>query len=97
MDEPTAVGDPVVYTAPKPTPGAAGESKPEPTPVAVRQGIPLFAAGTDSRRDSAMLKAGTDDFGKLPLYRYRPKEGKIEETFWVKTAPGTYLKLKPGK
>jgi|GEM_PF-3059979 len=90
----TAAGVPVVLPEPWP---------PDPTrPVLTREGVPLYIREPDEdlRRedDWKMIRSGTDESGRIPLYRLLSK-GELSERLFLKAAPGSYYDLspKPGK
>lgn len=83
LTEPSAVGDPVVFTLPE-----GGE-------VAVQiKGVTMVLEQAVKRGDGMMYKAGHDDTGTIPLYR-RMREGQLQKTYYLRVAPGHYLALKP--
>jgi hypothetical protein len=89
MAEPTAVGETRFFRIP-----AAADAK---TPVAVFENRPLFLAGLEKikQSDSRMRKAGED--ATRSFFVYQSADAKREETgfYFLKTAPGEYLKAAP--
>ncbi len=88
LEEPSAVGDPVVYHPPAPDAAAS--------PALIRDSVPLFGQRDDNHTDGAMKKAGMDDSGKIPLY-HQIRHGKPGKAYFVKTGPGRYLELGAAK
>ncbi len=93
LQEATAVGVPAVYQLPEP---AEGDDKLPLEPIVVRDRTPLYAKKRTDRDEWLMLKAGTGDDGKIPLYHYFKKRNMTFE-YYVKLAPGDYLLLSPEK
>ncbi|HWL53334.1 MAG TPA: hypothetical protein VNQ90_12935 [Chthoniobacteraceae bacterium] len=94
LEEATAVGVPAVYQLPEQAEGDDGTLPRE--PIVVRDGTPLYARKQTDQDEWLMLKAGTDDGGKIPLYhRYRKRKMTFE--YFIKLAPGEYLELTPEK
>lgn len=85
LREPSAVGDPVVYTLPE------GGAPPQ-TPLLQIKGEPMVADGVVKRVDGMMYKDGTDDEGKIPLYR-RMRGGALQRQYYIKLGQGQFLEL----
>lgn len=64
------------------------------TPLAVKDGTPLFAGEVREQRDYEMAKAGLDDSGKVMLYQVVRKREKPQEGYWVKVGAGRYVAVK---
>lgn len=75
-------------------------------PAVVLRGTPLFAMSDKphERKDLRMRLAGTDErAGKLRIYEseeeWRPRRKEVNRTgvatYWLKHAPGLYLRLQP--
>jgi len=84
LTEPSALGDPVVFTVPD-----------EGSEVSVQiQGVRMVVERPIERNDGLMYKSGYDDTGTIPVYR-RMRGGRLQSTYYLRTAPGQYLILKP--
>ena len=64
------------------------------TPLAVKDGVPLFAGEAREQRDYEMIKAGYDDGGKVMLYQVVRKREKPQKGYWVKVGAGRYAALR---
>lgn len=100
FQEVTAVGDRAFFQLPD-------ELKQEPLqPVAGFRGQPLIPVSLDEVkiRDTKMIRMGRDDTGRHFVYSSREKapsaegarEAKDEKFFFLKLAPGEYLKVRAG-
>jgi len=96
--ESTAVGDTRYLVVPE---GAFPEPPPQ---VAALHGVPLFPVG-DKRYDKSdleMTRLARDEATGLTIYQapVKIKEGAEKETgvvYFLKIAPGEYIKVRPGR
>jgi len=88
LESPSAAGDAVVYHLPE----NPAEGEPAP-PAVTRDGVAFYPHRVSKHSDGVMMKAGTDDSGKIPLYR-RLRRDVLKEELYIKIAPGRFLELR---
>ena len=104
FEQPSAVGDATVFSFPGT--GTAGVGTPESNttqggpdpslpsgPVLSLGGKPQYVERLSEMRDWRMLKAGTDDSGKVTLFHWFNRDDRVETAFWLRYAPGRYALL----
>lgn len=83
IESPSAAGDPAVLDLAK-----VGANKA--LPALTREGRPLYIQSFEGPSDDSLRKAGTDDTGKIPLYRQLKEDGSFQEGYRVKFGPAVY-------